>query len=83
MQIKVGRAPLERAWVAMVAVAAVNSLGSPLFHLMPQAAVALFALARVQADAEALGPQKVRQAGPSVKAKTKKARRVLYAGQAD
>lgn len=78
-----GRAPLERAWVAVVAVAAVNSLGSPLFHLMPQAAVALFALARVQADAEALGPREVRQARPSTKAKTKKARRILYAGQAD
>ena len=52
-----GRAPLERAWVAVIAVAAVNALGSPIFHLMPQAAVALFALARVQADAEALGPR--------------------------
>lgn len=51
-----GRAPLERAWVAVVAVAVVNSLGSPIFHLMPQAALALFALARVQADAAALGP---------------------------
>ena len=82
MQIKVGRAPLERAWVAMVAVAAVNSLGSPLFHLMPQAAVALFALARVQADAEALGPREIQQPKRDQKAKTKKARG-LHAGQAD
>ena len=50
-----GRAPLERAWVAVIAVAAVNMLGSPTFHLPGQAAVVLLALARVQADAEALG----------------------------
>jgi len=51
-----GRAPLERAWVAVLAVAFVNMWGSPVFHLMPQAALILFALARVQADAAALGP---------------------------
>lgn len=50
----VGRAPLERAWVAVLAVALVNSLGSPVFHLPAQAALILFALARVQADAVAL-----------------------------
>ena len=49
-----GRAPLERAWVAVLAVALVNSLGSPVFHLPAQAALVLFALARVQADAAAL-----------------------------
>ena len=49
-----GRAPLERAWVAVLAVAAVNMWGSPVFHLPGQAAIILFALARVQADAEAL-----------------------------
>lgn len=48
-----GRAPLERAWVAVLAAAAVNMLGSPTFHLPAQAALVLFALARVQADAEA------------------------------
>lgn len=50
-----GRAPLERAWVAVLAAAVVNSLGSPTFHLPGQAAVTLLALARIQADAEALG----------------------------
>lgn len=49
-----GRAPLERAWVAVLAVAAVNMLGSPVFHLPAQAALILFALGRVQADAAAL-----------------------------
>lgn len=49
-----GRVPLERAWIAVLAVAAVNMLGSPTFHLPGQAVVALFALARVQADAVAL-----------------------------
>lgn len=49
-----GRAPLERAWIAVLAVAAVNMWGSPTFHLPAQAAIALFALARVQADAAAL-----------------------------
>jgi hypothetical protein len=53
--IAFGRAPLERAWIAVLAVALVNSLGSPVFHLPAQAAVILFALARVQADAAALG----------------------------
>ena len=32
----------------------VNMWGSPVFHLPGQAAIVLFALARVQADAEAL-----------------------------
>lgn len=49
-----GRVPLERAWIAVLAVAAVNMFGSPTFHLPGQAVVALFALARVQADAVAL-----------------------------
>jgi len=53
--LAVGRAPLERAWVAVLAAALVNSLGSPVFHLPAQAALVLFALARVQADAAALG----------------------------
>ena len=51
-----GRAPLERAWIAVVAAALVNSLGSPVFHLPGQAALVIFALARMQADAEALTP---------------------------
>jgi len=51
-----GRAPLERAWIAVVAIALVNSLGSPVFHLPGQAALVIFALARLQADAEALTP---------------------------
>ena len=75
-----GRAPVERAWVAIVAVAAVNSLGSPLFHLMPQAIIALFALARVQADAEALGPREL-PAGAKP-ASRKKARRMYAERQA-
>ena len=49
-----GRAPLERAWPAVLAVAAVNMLGSPVFHLPGQAAIIVFALARAQADAAAL-----------------------------
>jgi len=48
---KPGRVPLERAWVAVLAVAAVNALGSPLMHLPGQAAIVVFALARVQACA--------------------------------
>ncbi len=51
-----GRAPLERAWIAVVAAALVNSFGSPVFHLPGQAALVIFALARMQADAEALTP---------------------------
>lgn len=51
-----GRAPLERAWVAIVVVAVVNSFGSPTFHLPGQAGLVLLALARVQADAAALTP---------------------------
>ena len=75
-----GRAPLERAWLAVVAVAVVNSLGSPLFHLMPQAIIALFALARVQADAEALGPRKLPVGAKP--ASRKKARRMYAERQA-
>jgi hypothetical protein len=51
-----GRAPLERAWIAVVATALVNCFGSPVFHLPGQAALILFALARMQSDAEALTP---------------------------
>ncbi len=51
-----GRAPLERAWIAVVATAIVNAFGSPVFHLPGQAALVIFALARMQADAEALTP---------------------------
>jgi len=51
-----GRAPLERAWIAVIVTALVNSLGSPVFHLPGQAALIIFALARMQADAEALTP---------------------------
>ena len=46
-----GRVPLEWAWVAVFVTAAVNSLGSPTFHLPGQAGLALFALARIQATA--------------------------------
>ena len=46
-----GRMPLERAWLAVLAVGLTNSLGSPTFHLPAQAAFVLFALARVQAAA--------------------------------
>ena len=44
-----GRLPLERAWIGMLVVAGVNMLGSPVFHLPGQAALALFALGAVQA----------------------------------
>lgn len=46
-----GRVPREWAWVAVLVTAAVNSLGSPTFHLPGQAGLALFALARIQAAA--------------------------------
>ena len=46
-----GRVPLDRAWIAVLAAAAVNSLGSPTFHLPAQAAIAVMALARCQAVA--------------------------------
>ena len=52
-----GCVPLERAWVAMLAVAAVNSLGSPVFHLPGQAALILLALGRTQAAAAAEPPE--------------------------
>ena len=48
------RVPLERAWIAVLVVAGVNMLGSPVFHLPAQAACILFAAARLQADAAAL-----------------------------
>jgi len=48
-----GAVPLERAWVAVLATALVNSLGSPTFHLPAQAAITIFALARIQAHAGA------------------------------
>ena len=46
-----GRVPLERAFVGVLAVGAVNMLGSPTFHLPAQAAFMLFALGRTQAHA--------------------------------
>lgn len=69
-----GRAPLERAWVAVLAVAAVNMLGSPTFHLPGQAAITLLALARVQADAEALGQLPVRATGEHMPKRRRKER---------
>lgn len=45
------RPGLERAWIAMLAIAAVNALGSPVLHLPGQAALIIFAIARVQAHA--------------------------------
>ena len=75
-----GRAPLERAWVAVLAVAFVNMWGSPIFHLMPQAAVILFALARVQADAAALGPHAVTLSAPK---RRKKEVKKVYAQERD
>ena len=51
-----GRAPLERAWIALLATAIVNSLGSPTWHLPAQAAMTLFALARIQAQAALTPP---------------------------
>ena len=50
---KPGRVPLERAWVAMLLVGAVNMLGSPTLHLPGQAAFLVLALGRVQAFAAA------------------------------
>ena len=70
-----GRAPLERAWLAVVAVAAVNMLGSPTFHLPGQAAVTLLALARVQADAEALTNLPVRATRQEAPKRRQKVRR--------
>ena len=46
-----GHLPLDRAWIAVLAAALVNALGSPTFHLPAQAAIVVFALARVQAHA--------------------------------
>ena len=42
---------LDQAWVAVLVTAGVNSLASPTFHLPGQAAMVLFALARIQASA--------------------------------
>lgn len=50
------RAPLERAWIALLATAVVNSFGSPIFHLPAQAAFAVFAVARIQAQAALTPP---------------------------
>lgn len=46
-----GWLPLERAWLAVLVGGLVNALGSPVLHLPAQAAIILFALARVQAYA--------------------------------
>lgn len=51
-----GRIPLERAWVGILVVAAVNMLGSPTFHLPAQGALVLFALGAVQAAGVPVGP---------------------------
>lgn len=48
-----GRVPLERAWIAVLAAACVNMMGSPTLHLPAQGMLVLFAFARVQADAAA------------------------------
>ena len=63
---KPGAVPLERAWIALLAAAVVNSFGSPTFHLPAQAALTVFALARIQAAAvveppAALPPSPVRR----------------------
>lgn len=70
-----GRAPLERAWIAVLAVALVNSLGSPVFHLPAQAALILFALGRVQADAAALSAVPMQSVPVPRHPKTRKERR--------
>lgn len=54
-----GRLPLGRAWLAVLATALVNSLGSPTFHLPAQAAITLFALARIQAAAAEPWPEEI------------------------
>jgi hypothetical protein len=46
-----GRIPIERAWLGVFTAAIVNSFASPTFHLPAQAAIAMFALARIQATA--------------------------------
>jgi len=45
-----GHVPLDRAWIAMIAVAVVNSFGSPIFHLPGQTVFVLFAMAQMQAS---------------------------------
>ena len=69
-----GRAPLERAWPAILAVAAVNMLGSPVFHLPGQAALILLALARCQADAASLTAGAPAEATPPQRAPTRRKR---------
>lgn len=43
--------PWDMAWLGVVVVAVVNSFGSPTLHLPAQAAIAVFALARLQSSA--------------------------------
>lgn len=50
-----GHLPLERAWVAVLLTAAVNSLGSNTFHLPAQAAITLWALGSLQGRAARMG----------------------------
>ena len=69
-----GRAPLERVWPAILAVAAVNMLGSPVFHLPGQAAIVLLALARCQADAASLTAGAPAEAVPPQRAPTRRKR---------
>ena len=52
-----GHLPLERAWIAVLLTAAVNSLGSPVFHLPAQAAITLWALGSLQGAVARLGAQ--------------------------
>ena len=52
-----GHLPLERAWIAVLLTAAVNSLGSPVFHLPAQAAITLWALGSLQGSVARLGTQ--------------------------
>jgi O-antigen ligase len=47
--------PLDLMWIGVLAVALVNSFGSPTFHLPAQAAVALFAAARLEAARRVYG----------------------------
>ena len=77
-----GRIPLERAWIAVLAAAAVNMLGSPTFHLPAQGALTLFALARVQADSHALHAGSARAAVPAAAPETRRPRR-SYATTSD
>ena len=69
-----GRTPLERVWPAMLAVAGVNLLGSPVLHLPGQAALILFALARCQADATSLTAGAPAEVVPPHRAPTRRKR---------